>query len=81
MLNKVRSVKPLANGVLWVELTNGACGEFDVKPYMNSDFFSSLRNADYFQQVKLFFSGVGWPDGQDLGPDTIAAELRQRVEA
>lgn len=81
MLNKVSYVKPLADGVLWVELANGVCGEFDVKPYMNSEFFSALKNPEYFQKAQLFFAGVGWPEGQDLGPDTIAAELQQGVEA
>ncbi|MDP1547480.1 MAG: DUF2442 domain-containing protein [Anaerolineales bacterium] len=81
MMNKVVGVKPLQDGVLWVEMANGAKGEFDVKPYMVSDFFSALKKADYFEKVQLFFAGVGWPDGQDLGPDTIATELRQRVSA
>ena len=81
MMNKILSVRPLPDGVLWVELADGARGEFDVKPYMGSVFFSALKNADYFQQVQLFFAGVGWPDGQDFGPDTIAAELHQAVQA
>lgn len=81
MMNKVLCVKPLTDGVLWVELANGERGEFDVKPYMASDFFGALKKADYFQQVQLFFAGVGWPDGQDFGPDTIAAELHQAVQA
>ena len=81
MLNKVSCVRPLADGVLWVEFADGACGEFDVKPYMESEFFSALKDPAYFQRVQTFFAGVGWPDGQDLGPDTIAAELRHRMEA
>lgn len=59
MLNKVCVAKALSNGVLWIEMTNGVCGEFDVKPYMQSDFFSKLKDPEYFQQVRLFFAGVG----------------------
>lgn len=45
---------------------------------MRSDFFKRLEDDAYFRQVRVFFIGIGWPDGQDLGPDTIEADL-QRV--
>ena len=75
-MNSVLRVTPLPNGFLAVMLKDGRCGEFDVTPYMQSDFFSALKNENYFNQVALFFAGVGWPDGQDLGPDTIAALMQ-----
>jgi hypothetical protein len=75
-MNKVIKVAPLLGGYLQVELQDGRCGEFDVNPYMTSDFFSPLKSEAYFQKVGLFFNGIGWPDGQDLGPDTVAAHLR-----
>jgi len=74
-MNKVISVRPQPEGKVFVEMADGRCGEFDVKPYMNSDFFSGLMNESYFSKVRLVFRGIGWPDGQDLGPDTIAAKL------
>ena len=49
---------------------------FDVAPYFRSDFFKRLEDDVYFKQVRLFFTGIGWPDGQDLGPDTIEADLQ-----
>lgn len=75
-MNKIVKAVPLPGGNLQIELQDGRCGEFDVNPYMNSEFFSPLKNETYFQKVCLFFSGVGWPDGQDLGPDTIVAGLK-----
>ena len=74
-MNKVLAVRPLADGRVFVTLADGRSGEFDVKPYMKSDFFSGLMNEAYFNKVRLVFKGIGWPDGQDLGPDTIAAQL------
>ena len=74
-MNKVTSVKPLPDGRLLVKMADGRCGEFDVKPYMRSTFFSALMDQKYFDQVQLVFKGIGWPNGQDLGPDTIVAEL------
>jgi len=75
-MNKIVKAIPLPGGCLQVELQDGRCGEFDVNPYMNSDFFAPLKNEIYFQKVSLFFAGIGWPDGQDLGPDTVAAHLK-----
>lgn len=74
-MNKVISVQPLANGHLLIEMEDGHSGEFYVRPFMNSVFFRELKDTNYFNQVRLFFRGVGWPNGQDIGPDTIAAQL------
>lgn len=79
-MNKIVKAVPLSGGILRVEMQDGRCGEFDVNPFMGSDFFAALKNDNYFQKVGLFFAGVGWPEGQDLGPDTIAAGLKT-VEA
>jgi hypothetical protein len=74
-MNKVISVSPLENKKVAVVFADGKSGIFDVAPYIKSDFFERLNDDNYFRQVRLFFTGIGWPEGQDLGPDTIAAEL------
>ena len=74
-MDKIISVSAIAEGWLKVTFSNGRTGEFDVKPFMGSEFFAALRDQDYFAQVGWFFSGVGWPGGQDFGPDTISAQL------
>ncbi|MBK8892433.1 MAG: DUF2442 domain-containing protein [Dechloromonas sp.] len=74
-MDKIVSVSAIADGCLKVTFSDGRTGEFDVKPFMRSEFFAALRDQEYFAQVGLFFSGVGWPGGQDLGPDTISAQL------
>lgn len=74
-MKKVVSVKPLEAKKVAVVFSDGMSGVFDVAPYIKSDFFKQLEDDAYFKQVRLFFSGIGWPDGQDLGPDTIEADL------
>ena len=74
-MNQVISASPLADGKVFLELNDGRSGEFDVRPFMTSDFFQELADPTYFRQVRIVFKGIGWPDGQDLGPDTLAAEL------
>jgi len=71
----VTKVTPLKNGLLRVSLSNGSTGTFDIKPYCTSDYFKELLHDDYFRQVGIFFKGIGWPHGQDIGPDTIVEEL------
>jgi len=74
-MEKVVNVTPAANGHVLVTMSDHRTGLFDVRPYMNSSYFNALKDPAYFNQVRLIFRGIGWPDGQDLGPDTIAAEL------
>jgi len=74
-MNKVIAVHAEPEGRVFVEMADGRRGLFDVRPYMRSDFFRELENDAYFHQVRIFFQGIGWPNGQDLGPDTVAADL------
>lgn len=76
-MNKVIRVSAKSMGIVSVEMADGRRGEFDVRPYMTSDLFRELESEAYFWQVRVFFHGIGWPNGQDLGPDTVAAELRE----
>ncbi len=75
-MKKITSVKPLEGKKVAVVFSDGVSGVFDVSPYIRSDFFKHLEDDDYFKQVRLFFTGIGWPEGQDLGPDTIEADLQ-----
>ena len=62
---------------LFVELSDGRSGKFDVKPYLDKGVFTELKDRNYFKQVKPFFCGIAWPNEQDLSADTIAYELKQ----
>lgn len=75
-MKKVVSAKPLENMKVEIVFSDGVNGVFDVAPYTRSDFFKRLEDPDYFKQVRIFFGGIGWPEGQDLGPDTIEADLQ-----
>lgn len=75
-MNRIIEAIPLSGGYLQVVMDDGRCGKFDVNPFMNSDYFAALKDETYFQKVSLFFAGVGWPDGQDLGPDTVSSGLK-----
>jgi Protein of unknown function (DUF2442) len=80
-MKKVISVKPLEGKKVAVVFSDGQSGVFDVTPYIRGEVFRRLEDEEYFKQVRLFFSGIGWPDGQDLGPDTIEADLQVQRES
>ena len=75
---KVTKVRAKDNYTLFVELSDGRSGYFDVKPYLETGVFTQLKNKNYFKQVKPFFCGIVWPDAQDLSADTIAFELKTK---
>lgn len=79
-MNKIISVCPMEDKKVAVIFSDCKSGIFDVAPYIKSDFFDHLNDDSYFRQVRRFFTGIGWPEGQDLGPDTIAAELQAAPE-
>jgi len=72
---RVVSVKPLSGTKVSVRMSNGREGIFNVSRFIRTDFFRELLDAEYFNKVAIFFHGIGWPNGQDFGPDTIVKEL------
>ena len=76
MMKKVIRATPLEDKKIHIVFSDGQSGVFDMTPYIRSDFFKRLENEEYFKKVRIFFSGIGWPEGQDIGPDTIAEDLQ-----
>ena len=71
----VKTVKPLPDFRIYVEIENGRKGIFDLNPYLDHGVFRELRNAHYFNQVGILFGAVTWPNEQDIAPETLVAEM------
>jgi hypothetical protein len=71
----VKTVKPLADYQLYVEIENGQQGVFDVKPYLDVGVFRELKNIHYFNQVDILFGAITWPHEQDIAPETLLKNL------
>ena len=71
----VKSVMPLPDYRIYVEIANGRKGVFDLKPYLDRGFFRELRNVHYFNRVGVVFGAVTWPNEQDIAPETLLAGL------
>ncbi len=78
---KITCVEPKDDYKLYVELSNGLSGLFDVKPYLDKGIFTELKDKAYFSSVRLMFGGVAWPHEQDFSAHTIEYELQTVEEA
>jgi len=71
----VKTVKPLPDYCIYVELEDGRHGIFDLKPYLDRGVLCELRDVHYFNQVGILFGAVTWPNEQDIAPETLLAEM------
>jgi len=71
-----KTIKPLPNHLLEVELADGRRGVFDLKRYLHLPALAAFRDEAYFSQVGILLGAATRPDGQDIAPATLALELQ-----
>ena len=71
----VKTVMPLPDFRIYVEIENGRKGIFDLTPYLDHGVFRELRDVHYFKRVGILFGAVTWPNEQDIAPETLLAEM------
>ena len=76
MNTDIKTIKPLPDFRLEVELLDGRTGTFDMTPYLSHPGLEALRDAAYFKRVEVLFGAATWPDGEDIEPTTLASELK-----
>lgn len=59
------------NYMLEIEFDNNEIREFDVKPYIQGEWYGQLKDKAYFNSVKTDGFTVVWEDGQDICPDEL----------
>lgn len=72
----VKTVQPLTDYRIYVEIENGHKGVFDMKPYLDRGVFRELKDVNYFNRVGIQFGAVTWPNEQDIAPETLLAEMK-----
>ena len=70
-----KSVTPLSDYRIYVELEDGRHGTFDLRPYLDRGVMRELQDVHYFRQVGIVFGAVTWPNEQDIAPETLLAGL------
>jgi hypothetical protein len=57
----LKKVVPAQGFKLYLEMEDGRCGFFDVEPLLKSKFYLSLKDPNYFKQVKIVLGALTWP--------------------
>ena len=81
MQDDVKSVKALPGFKLQIELSDGRAGIFDMRAHLDHPGLTALTNPTYFAQVHVLLGAPTWPNGEDVAPSTIAAELQATLPA
>ena len=73
-MNKVKAVTANEDFSLDLKFNDGSVKRFDVRPYLDHEFFRELKDLNYFKQVRIAFGTVQWPHEQDISPETLYLE-------
>lgn len=76
MNQDIIDVKALPDHVLEVTLADGRHGTFDLKPHLAHPGLRALQDPAYFASVTALAGAPTWPNGEDIAPSTVAAELK-----
>ena len=71
MYLSVKKVKPLSSYKLELTFENKEIKIFDVKPYLDTGLFKTLKDEKYFKMVKVSYDSIEWPNGVDLDPEVL----------
>lgn len=72
----ISEVIPKDNYTLYIRTEDGRTGLFDVKPYLESEAFSPLKDKAAFELVRNGGYFIEWDCGADLSADTIQAHWK-----
>ncbi|TMJ59776.1 MAG: DUF2442 domain-containing protein [Alphaproteobacteria bacterium] len=76
MLHEIVRVSALPKYRLKIEFRDGVSGTIDLSGELYGEVFRPLRDEAFFRQVKVDeFGAVAWPNGADLAPDALYAEI------
>jgi hypothetical protein len=76
----VTKVEAIDNYQIYIETNQGHKGIFDLHPYLEIGVYKELKDPHYFNQVKLEYGSVCWPNEQDIAPERLIAELKTSIQ-
>ncbi|MDR3047367.1 MAG: DUF2442 domain-containing protein [Bacteroidales bacterium] len=71
MYLSVSKVQPLNDYKLELTFENNETKIFDVKPYLDTGLFKTLKDENFFKRVKVSYDTIEWPNGIDLDPEIL----------
>jgi hypothetical protein len=79
-VTKIGRAKHLRDFVLEVEFSDGMAGEYDLAPLFAKDTVLTRPWSDpeYFKRFMIELGALGWPNGLELGPETLRRRLEEQ---
>ncbi len=74
MFFAVTDVQPLDDHLLHLTFKNGEQKIFDMKRYLNTGIFQTLKDEQIFETAKISFDTVEWENEADIDPETLYHE-------
>jgi hypothetical protein len=75
-MRKVVSVEARPEYTLFLIFDDGTQGEISIADRLFGSMFEPLKNAGFFEQVKVdSYGAVCWPNDADLDPDALYQKL------
>jgi hypothetical protein len=75
-MKRITKISALPGHRLAVQFDDGVSGTIDLTSELFGPMFEPLKDETLFAQVRLDeFGAPSWPNGADLAPDAIYAEL------
>ena len=78
MTPAAKRVQSLDDYVVFVEFENGENGSLDMKPFLNFGVFQKIKDPLIFNQVRVAFDTIEWPNGIDLDPDFVYMKCQKQ---
>jgi hypothetical protein len=78
MYLSVNKVRPLEDYKLELTFENKEIRIFDVKPYLDTGIFCTLKDKNLFKMVKVSYDTIEWSNGADLDPEVLYEKSKIR---
>ena len=75
----VKKVKPLNDYNLELTFENNEIKIFDVKPYLDTGLFKTLKDEKIFKMVKVSYDTIEWPNKVDLDPEVLYEKSKVKI--
>jgi hypothetical protein len=72
MTPNIVSVKALNNYYIYIKFSNGEEKVYDMTEHIRDiEFYSNLKNREYFENVHPRGDSVEWANGEDVAPENL----------
>lgn len=68
---RLKAVKAIEDFCLEITYITNEKKIYDMKKFLQHDFYKNLNNIGYFKMVKSVETTVEWPNGEDVDPNEL----------